>query len=108
MSEIIKDLAYVIIVVVLSLVSHYLIPYLKRLAKEHLDEETLIVIERAVRYAEQTVIGEKKGKEKLNMVQMYVSEWLKKNGIEMDAKELNMLIESAVYIMKNEPLNAQV
>lgn len=108
MNEIIRDLVYVVFVVVLSIISHYAVPYLKSAAKAHLNEEMLIVIERAVRYAEQTITGEKKGKEKLNMVQMYISEWLKKKGIEMDAKDLNVLIESAVYIMKNEPLNAVV
>lgn len=101
MNEIVKDIAYILFVVICAILAKYVIPYIKSKIKCYCDEELIRTIYLAVRYAEQTIVGDKKGKEKLNAVQTYIDKWLKDKGIKISEKELQVLIESAVYMMNN-------
>ena len=99
MNEIIYDVTRVVVVVIATVIARYLIPWLKAQLNEHTDENINGIIMAAVLAAQQT-IGDNEEKKKFVFTE--VSKWLSDHGITIDAAQLDMLIEAAVYTMKQE------
>lgn len=60
------------------------------------------VVDTAVRMAEQTVKGVRKGKTKKQLVISLVNTWLADYGIVMKEDQIDALIEASVYVMNEE------
>lgn len=90
-------IAIVILAVVAAVITKYIIPLLQSKTSTADLEETIRLAQIAVTAAEQLFTGSGRGKEKLN----YVTEWLKTRGITIDEESLRVLIESAVYGLKD-------
>lgn len=86
----------IIFSVIATLVSVYLIPYLKSQTKTKQQEEVLKVVEVAVHAAEQTL---KSGTVKKRDVTQFVTDWLNERGLKFTEGEVDRLIESAVFNM---------
>ena len=96
MSELLWDILKIVISAALTIVTLYLIPYLKSQAKSKQMEEVLTIVEAAVQAAEQTL---KDGVVKKHDVIEFVTTWLGRKGITVSEEELDRLVESAVYAM---------
>lgn len=101
-----NDIAFAILKIVVSvavtLITTFVIPYIKNKLKEDKYAQLLDIIAVAVNAAEQTIKGDKVGPERKAEVLRFVSEWMTQHGIKIDAEQLNQLIESAVFEMKKE------
>ena len=96
-----NDLTFNILKLVISLVAallaYYVIPLLKEKLHEAKYAELLDTVERAVKAAEQTFKGNKLGPVKKEDVETYVTEWMNSRGITITKKQLDELIEAAVF-----------
>lgn len=80
---------------------------LKRLYQEHIDTKTKEdVIKSTVQYVQQ-VYKDVSGEEKLQEAVKTASDWLVSKGLEVSEAELRVLIESAVYSMKQGFINGE-
>ena len=105
MNEATMILLKVVLSVVLALLTGYLIPYLKTKIQDAKRYQLLEAVEMAVKAVQQTL---KDNELKKETVVNYVSKYLMENGINIDASELDFLIEAAVYRMKNEAVQLDV
>jgi len=100
-----NDITFIILKVVVSicaaLITVYVIPYLKTLRQDKRYASLLDMVEIAVRAAEQSLKDET-GEFKKNEVMAYVCHWLETNRIKVEMRQLDKLIECAVYQMKQE------
>lgn len=81
---------------------------LKRLYQEHIDTKTKEdIIKSTVQYVQQ-VYKDINGEEKLEKAVSTASDWLSSKGLEVSEAELRVLIESAVYSMKNGFITGEV
>ncbi len=100
------DVTFMILKLVISvcaaLVTAYVIPYLKTLKNNKRYSTVIDMVSLAVRAAEQTITDPKSGALKKAKVMQFTNRWLKTQGISISEEELNDLIESAVYQMKQE------
>ncbi len=99
--QILYDILYVAILVVLGIISRYLIPFIKeKLGTERfaqLENEIRIL----VRYAQQVYEG-KTGEEKLYIVENEIKKWLDEKGFTVPNEQVRQVIESCVKSMKLE------
>lgn len=106
MSESMFMLVRIIVCILASLIGYaikrYLIPILRRYRVQLEQAELWDEIEKAVRAAEQTFKGEGGGAAKKQKVLNYMLEYLEKNGIKITEKQLDQLIEAAVFNMNTE------
>ena len=89
----------VLIIMAILLFMRYAVPYM-RTALEH--SKFKFVAEAAtyaVKYAEQTILGDKTGPEKKAIVTKFLEEMLTAKHISISAAQIDALIESAVYAM---------
>lgn len=82
---------------IMSVITAFLIPYLKEKIGEKRFAELSRWVSVAVTAAEQIYVGSGRGEEK----KAYVLEFLNSKGFTVDTNVLDNLIESAVYAMKN-------
>lgn len=82
---------------IMSVITAFLIPYLKEKIGEKRFAELSRWVSVAVTAAEQIYVGSGRGTEK----KQYVLEFLNSKGFTVDTNVLDNLIESAVYAMKN-------
>lgn len=81
---------------------------LKKLYQEHIDTKMKEdVVKSTVQYVQQ-VYKDLKGEEKLEKAVKTASDWLTSKGLEVSEAELRVLIESAVYSMKNGFVTGEV
>lgn len=100
MNDIIFDIYKVVVIIIGFLVGFYLIPALKRMANNIQDEQLRKFVKSAVYMAQQTMKSDD-GTIKFNRVRDLVTEWLNDHGMNITEEQLKILIESAVYAMKN-------
>lgn len=90
----------VVTAVCAALITAYFVPYLRTLKNDARYKRVIDMVTLAVKAAEQTFKESGKGAEKKAAVIRFVSGWLGDKGIEITEDELNQLIESAVFAMK--------
>ena len=97
------DLTFIILRVVTTavalVIAYYVVPALKVVVQNHIDENVTGFINACV-YAAQQQFKPEDGAIKKNYVLKNVREWLQERGIEITEEQLNILIESAVLDMK--------
>lgn len=92
-TSIIESVIALLAVVITSVV----IPYIKAKTTAQQQKEVFAWVRIAVAAAEQIYKGIGRGEEKKN----YVLYWLKKHGLTVDAKQLDTMIEAAVFDISN-------
>lgn len=100
MNDITFDIYKVVVILIGFQVGFYLIPALKRMANNIQDEQLRKFVKSAVYMAQQTMKSDD-GTIKFNRVRDLVTEWLNDHGMNITEEQLKILIESAVYAMKN-------
>lgn len=101
MNDITFMLLKVVISVCTALTTAFLIPYLKTLRSDKRYAQLFEMVEVAVKAAEQSLKNET-GEFKKSEVLAFVAHWMDEHGIKIDQAQLDNLIESAVYQMKQE------
>ena len=94
----ITPLVEIVVMLALFLISRYLIPFIKSKTTTAQYQELEVWITAAVEAAEQLFVGNKRGKERKE----YVINWLAERNISYDADKIDLMIESAVYKLKNK------
>jgi LL-H family phage holin len=102
MNEIIFDVARLIATITGLVVAYYIIPVLKTVVQNHIDENITGFINSCVYAAEQIYNDPKTGTTKKKFVLKAVTDWLNARNIKITDEQLNILIESAVLAMKTE------
>ena len=102
MNEVLYDVLMVVVIVVATLITRYLVPYFKSQLEDAQLERAADMVAVAVRAAEQTMTGMKQGKAKKAEVVAFVSHWLAEHNIHITEDQLDNLIEAAVYVMNEE------
>lgn len=101
MSQILFEILKAVLILTITLVVRYAIPYIKlQLDKQNLSWVTEWVIT-AVRAAEQTIIGNKTGTEKKEYVTKFVKDMVTKQKIPLTVEQIDNLIEAAVLTLKD-------
>ena len=83
-------------------VSRYFIPWVKRQVESIDCDFIRAAAKTAVEYAEQTIKGEGKGKERRDAAISFIKSMLEEKGIHITDEQINAFIESAVYVMNHE------
>ena len=102
MNEILYEILKASIVLVLILLTRYAVPYLKQMVENSKYEWVVKWAEVAVKSAEQTVFGDKKGPERKAIVTRFIKKLLLQKNIALSDEQLDNIIESAVFAMKNK------
>jgi LL-H family phage holin len=100
MNEITYMILRVVVSVCVTMITLYVIPYIKTLKNDARYKSMITLIEAAVRAAEQTITGHGQGYAKKEKVMAFVRDWLASQGITITDEQLSELIEAAVYSMK--------
>ena len=85
-----------VLTLIISLVSAFLIPYIKAKTTDKQFNTIKLWVQVAVQAAEMLYVGSGRGEEK----KQYVIEFLKSKGFTLNAEEIENLIESAVLELK--------
>lgn len=101
MNEYMFDLVILVVIVCVTLVTRYVIPYLKALVHSLEYDELLDTVKQAVKAAEQTIKASGQGKAKKAEVEAFISNWLAEKGIHITEKQIDILIEAAVKTMND-------
>ena len=104
MDEILFEVLRCVIIVVCLVITRYVIPYLKQMIDKQQNEVLNALVQVAVQYAEQCY---ETGKEKKEIVTEFLKTQLLAKNITITDEQLNALIESAVYILKQNSLKGQ-
>lgn len=99
MNDILFEVLKAVLVLVVVLLARYTVPYAKSLLENSRYDWIAEWIKVAVRSAEQTVIGNKRGEEKKAIVTQFIKEQLIKKNITLTDAQLDNLIEAAVFAM---------
>lgn len=99
MNEMTFIMVRLVVIILAVVITRYIIPVLKQAAADKDGEQIAEIIGIAVQAAQQTIVD---NKEKKAYVLDQVSKWLTDTGLSIDPKQLDMLIEAAVYAMKQE------
>lgn len=98
-----NDVTYLIVrcvvIVLATIISAFVIPYIKAKLNDMQYKDLLEVIKVAVQAVEQTMQG---GEVKKEEVVKFVSVYLMQHKIDITPEQLDKLIESAVYVLKQE------
>ena len=100
MDDITMILLKVVISVCAALITAYVLPYIKTLKDDARYAKVIEVVELAVRAAEQVIRDPKSGNIKKARVLKVVRKWLGEHNIDISEDEIDQLIESAVFQMK--------
>lgn len=104
MNEILFEILKAVIALVIILTARYAVPWIKLQVENTKYEWILQCARLAVKSAEQTILGDKTGPEKKAIVTEFLKEQLIKKNITMSDEQLDILIEAAVYTLKQEQL----
>lgn len=99
MDKFLFELLKAVIIIAVLLVMRYAVPWMKTQLEHSKFKFVAEAISYAVRYAEQTVIGDKTGPEKKAIVTKFIEDMLIAKHISISADQINALIEAAVYAM---------
>ena len=102
MNEYLFDALMVLVMVLASIITRYLVPYFKTQIQNSEYAALLDIVSQAVLAAEQTMRDKGQGKSKKAHVVAFVSDWLEEHGIEITEDQLDRLIEAAVYTMNRD------
>ena len=102
MNDIIFTILEAVLTASILAAMRYLIPFLIQTLRSHNYNLAAEIVEDAVRAAEQTLAGRKRGAEKYEHVMELMQETLVKYGIQMSTEQIDQLIESAVQAMNQE------
>ena len=89
----------VVIITTILIVMKYAVPYMRTVLEHSKLKYVAEYAAIAVRYAEQTVLGDKTGPEKKAIVTKFLEEMLTAKHIAISAAQIDALIEAAVYAM---------
>lgn len=101
MNDITMMILKIVVAVAVTLITGFLIPLLKNLINNIKDQNLKNAVEAAVQAAEQTIKGSGTGAAKKEDVLKSMIEWCAQHGINLTDKQLDQLIESAVFAMNN-------
>lgn len=104
MDEILFEVLRCVIIVVCLAITRYVVPYLKQMIDKQQSDVLNALVQVAVQYAEQCY---ETGKEKKEIVTEFLKVQLLAKNITITDEQLNALIESAVYILKQNSLKEQ-
>lgn len=102
MNDILYEVLKSVVVLVLILISRYAVPYLKQQLENSKYDWVVRLAVIAVRSAEQTVFGDKKGAERKAIVTKFIKEMLLQKNVSISDEQLDSIIEAAVFAMKNK------
>ena len=97
MDEILFEVMKCVVIVVCLLITRYAIPFLKQTIEKQQNEVLNALVQIAVQYAEQCYDT---GKEKKEIVTEFLKTQLQAKNISISDEQLNALIESAVYVLR--------
>ena len=100
MSDYLFCILQAVIIIVITLLTKYIIPWLKGKAIESDYAWITDIVTDCVLAAEQTIRDSGKGATKKDMVTNLVKDALERQHVEISEAQLDALIESAVYAMK--------
>lgn len=92
----------IVITILSTLITIYVIPLLKTKIQTSQYNYLLEIVDTAVRAAEQTIKTEKSGAVKKEKVIQYVTDWMNKHNVKISQEQLSEIIEWAVYTMNQE------
>lgn len=101
MNDILFELLKAVISVSIVLVMRYAVPYLKYKLAETIDENVFKEVLKAVKSVQQDPKFNL-GTEKKEEVMIRITAWANTHGIKITQKQIAELIETAVFVMKNE------
>ena len=99
MNDILFEILKAILILAVILLMRYAVPWMKQVVEDTKYAWVAKWVAVAVRSAEQTVFGDKRGEEKKAIVTQFIKEQLIKKNITMSDKQLENLIEAAVFTM---------
>ena len=102
MNEILFTVIEGIVVIMLILLMRYAVPYLKYKVLALTDQTIWEAIIREVKSVEQTMTGSGQGPAKKEEVMARIYLWAEKHGIQITCDQISQLIETAVFVLKNE------
>lgn len=99
MNEILFELLKLVLIVSIIVGMEYFIPWVKESTNLAKHQILMEIVNAAVQYAEQTVLGAGSGAKRKEIVTQFLKNQLKAKNISISDEQLNALIESAVYTM---------
>lgn len=102
MNDVLFEILKAVTVLVIVLLTRYAVPWIKLQVENTKYAWIIQCTELAVRSAEQTILGNKTGSEKKEIVTKFLKEQLLQKNISLSDEQLNTLIEAAVYELKKE------
>ena len=102
MNDIIFEVIRAVLVIGIMVVVRYAVPYLKSRINGTDLEWIYAWAVKAVKAAEQTVTGEHAGAQKKAIVKEFLQTVAKEKNLAITDEQIENLIESAVYVMKQE------
>lgn len=102
MNDILYEILRATTVLLMILFFRYALPYFKQLLENSKYECIVKWAEIAVKSAEQTVFGDKKGPERKAIVTKFIKKMLLQKNISISDEQLNNIIEAAVFAMKKK------
>lgn len=90
-----------VLIVIFTVITKLLLPILKSVYDNMVNDKIKNIIKETVEATEQTVKGSGLGTLKKKRVEDLVNEFMSKHGYKMDEKLLNTLIEAAVFTMNS-------
>lgn len=102
MNDITFELLKIFIAILVTIITAYIIPFLKIKIQGSQYTYLLEVVDTAVRAAEQTIKTEKSGAVKKEKVIQFVTDWMNNHNVKITQEQLSEIIEWAVYTMKQE------
>lgn len=106
MNELTMIVLKIVVAVAVTLITGFLIPLLKNLIGNIKDQNLRNAVEAAVQAAEQTIKGSGAGAAKKEDVLKSMLDWCQEHGVNLTDKQLDQLIESAVFAMNNSKLSS--
>lgn len=100
MNDILFEVLKCVIMVCLLAITRYLIPYLQNKIKESKNDDFINKVIDAVKWAEQTINDKGKGELKKEKVVDFLMQYALDNHLDISLEQLDILIESAVYVLK--------
>lgn len=99
MNDIIFNVLKAVFVLVVVIFSRYAVPWTRQILEDAKLSWIIKWVNIAVKSAEQTVLGNKQGAERKAVVTQFIKELLIKKNITLTDKQIDALIEAAVYAL---------
>ena len=99
MNDILFEVLKAVLILAVILFTRYAVPWMKQTVEDTKYAWAVKWVGIAVRSAEQTIFGDKRGEEKKAVVTQFIREQLIKKNITLSDAQLDNLIEAAVYAL---------